>query len=73
MPELEDVARREARRSGHEVAIAPPPGEYAGNEHRWELNCDVCDYIGAADSEEEAWAMVDRHRVGRLTPLRHRR
>ncbi len=62
MPDLEEIHPLEEVRREHEVAVCPPPGEYAGNEHRWELDCDVCGYIGAADSEEEAWELVSRHR-----------
>jgi hypothetical protein len=62
MPELEGVTPVQTQRSHHEVAIAPPPGEYVGNEIQWELNCDVCGYLGAAESETTAWAIADRHR-----------
>lgn len=45
----------------HSVFIASPPGQYEGNEERFELECDVCDYIGAADSSEEAQAIARLH------------
>jgi hypothetical protein len=61
VPDLEDVMPLAETRRQHEVAVCPPPGEYAGNEDRWELDCDVCGYIGAADSEEEAWAIAESH------------
>lgn len=45
----------------HSVFVANPPGTYEGNEERFELECDVCDYIGAADSSEEAHAIARLH------------
>lgn len=63
MTDLEQSLRDETRRP-HEVAVCPPPGEYAGNENRWELDCDVCGYVGSGATEAEAWAMASRHAVG---------
>ena len=45
----------------HEVTICDPPGQYEGNEDRFELECDVCDSIGAADTMEEAEAIARLH------------
>jgi hypothetical protein len=45
----------------HRVSVAYPPGEYEGNEKRYELECDVCDYLGAGDSMEEAQAIARLH------------
>ncbi len=45
----------------HSVFVANPPGTYEGNEERFELECDVCDYIGAADTAEEAQAIARLH------------
>jgi hypothetical protein len=42
----------------HSVFVASPPGQYEGNEERFELECDVCDYIGAVDTMEEAQAIA---------------
>ena len=64
VPELEHAVAIQARRNDHEVAIAPPPGEYAGNEDRWELDCDVCGYIGSGATEAEAEEKAFRHAVG---------
>jgi hypothetical protein len=41
----------------HDVTICDPPGQYEGNEDRLEVECDLCDYIGAADTKEEAEAI----------------
>ena len=48
--------------SKHTVFIGYPPGQYQGDEERYELECDVCDYIGAADTFEEARALVRLHK-----------
>ena len=45
----------------HSVFVANPPGTYEGNEERYELECDVCDYIGAADTSEEAQVIARLH------------
>lgn len=45
----------------HEVDVCYPPGQYEGNEERYELECNVCDYIGAADTAEEAQAIARLH------------
>jgi len=45
----------------HEVAIYNPPGEFEGNDSKFELECDVCGYIGAADTAEEAQAIARLH------------
>ncbi len=45
----------------HRVTVWFPPGEAAGNEERYEIECDICQYIGAAESEEEAQAIARLH------------
>ena len=45
----------------HSVFISNPPGTYEGNEVRYELECDVCDYLGAADTAEQAQAVARLH------------
>jgi len=45
----------------HSVFVASPPGQYEGNEKRFELECDVCEYIGAAESSEQAHAIARLH------------
>lgn len=65
MPDLERTTQIEVPRQ-HSVAVCPPPGEYAGNEDRWELDCDVCGYVGAGATEAEAWEIAVRHSVDRL-------
>ena len=57
--EFPDVQRKEGTK--HSVFVANPPGHYEGNEERYELECDVCDYIGAADTAEEAQAIAQLH------------
>lgn len=45
----------------HTVTINYPPGDYAGNENRYELDCDSCGYIGAVDSLQCAEATARLH------------
>ncbi len=45
----------------HKVTVWYPPGELAGNEERYELDCDVCGHIGAAQSLDEAEAQARLH------------
>ncbi len=45
----------------HRVTVWFPPGEAAGNEERYEIECDVCGDIGAVDTEEEAQAIARLH------------
>ncbi|MDP9069305.1 MAG: hypothetical protein M3N53_13305 [Actinomycetota bacterium] len=45
----------------HGVTIWYPPGEFAGNEARHELECKRCGYIGAADGADEAEVMARLH------------
>ncbi|MDQ4144887.1 MAG: hypothetical protein M3198_14340 [Actinomycetota bacterium] len=51
----------EVSETKHSVFVATPPGQYEGNGERFELECDICDYIGAADSMEEAVAIAKLH------------
>ncbi|MGH2755126.1 MAG: hypothetical protein ACRDLB_11920 [Actinomycetota bacterium] len=59
----------------HEVTIYDPPGQHAGNEDRFELECDRCGDIGVADTEQEAQALAKLHRtfatkhVATITPI----
>ena len=52
---------KEGEPKKHSVFVANPPGTYEGNEERYELECDVCDYIGAADTADEAQAIARLH------------
>jgi len=45
----------------HKVFIGNPPGQYEGNEERFELECDICEHIGGADTTEEAQAIAKLH------------
>lgn len=45
----------------HAVTINYPPGDYAGNEDRYELECDSCGYIGAVDTLDVAEASARLH------------
>lgn len=47
--------------TGHTVFVGYPPGQYEGDDERYELECDVCDYIGAAETAEEAQAIARLH------------
>ncbi|MBA3423634.1 MAG: hypothetical protein H0U04_03640 [Rubrobacter sp.] len=61
VPEGDWGSSKEGEPSKHSVFVANPPGTYEGNEERYELECDVCDYIGAADTAEEARAIARLH------------
>jgi hypothetical protein len=52
---------KEGEPKKHSVFIGNPPGQHEGNEERYELECDVCDYIGEADAAEEAQAIARLH------------
>lgn len=54
MPDFEHPTQIDEPRRPHEVAVCAPPGEYDGNEDRWELDCDVCGYTGSGATEAEA-------------------
>ncbi len=45
----------------HGVTINYPPGEFEGNEARYELECDSCGHIGAVDTLECAQAAAKLH------------
>ena len=47
----------------HDVDVCYPPGQYEGNEERYELECNICDYIGAAGTLEEAQAIARLHKA----------
>ena len=61
LPEEDWGSPKEGEPKKHSVFIGNPPGQYEGNEERYELECDVCDYIGAADTAEEAQAIARLH------------
>jgi hypothetical protein len=45
----------------HEVSVAYPPGEYEGNDDRYEINCNVCEYIGSTATLEQGEAVARLH------------
>ncbi len=45
----------------HRVFIGFPPGEHEGNQDRFELECDVCGHVGAAETIDEAQAIARLH------------
>ena len=45
----------------HEVMIYDPPGQYAGNEDKFEIECELCGTVGTAASEDEANAIARLH------------
>ena len=47
----------------HDVTVYGPPGQHAGNEDRFEIECESCGDIGAADTEQEAQAIARLHEV----------
>lgn len=68
------MSKMPERRGPREEALSTrgrgcsPPGEYAGNEDRWELDCDVRGYLGSGAPEAEAEEMAFRHAVGPAWP-----
>jgi hypothetical protein len=46
----------------HDVTIYDPPGEHAGNEDYYELECDRCGDVGATYTLQEAKAAATLHR-----------
>jgi len=50
-----------SERTAHSVTVMQPPGDYAGNGTRFELECDVCDYVGSAADLEQARALAVLH------------
>jgi hypothetical protein len=45
----------------HVARVFGPPGQYAGNETCFEIECDVCGDVGAGDTQEEADAIALLH------------
>ena len=45
----------------HTVTINYPPGEFEGNEDRYELDCDSCGHIGAVGTLDCAEAASKLH------------
>ena len=45
----------------HEVTIYNPPGQYAGNEKRYEIECERCGEVGNADDMETAQMIARLH------------
>jgi len=58
-----------ASETKHSVFVGYPPGTYEGDEERYELECDVCDYIGAADNLDEAETQARLHEVLKATEV----
>lgn len=53
------TGRRDA--ISHAVTINYPPGEFEGNDNRYEIDCDSCGHIGAVESLECAEATANLH------------
>ena len=47
----------------HTVTIWFPPGEAAGNEARYQLECDICKTFAATDTEDQAGVLARLHEV----------
>ncbi len=45
----------------HSCTIYDPPGELAGNDNRFEIECERCGLVGAADNRIEAKAISRLH------------
>lgn len=58
--EWESLTGNRATRD-HSVTIEYPPGHYAGNDDRYELDCDSCGYVGATDTLAQAEAVARLH------------
>jgi hypothetical protein len=60
--EFSEVAPDGTRaQSSHGVTIYYPPGQYAGNEHAYEIECEACGDVGVADTLEQAQAIARLH------------
>jgi hypothetical protein len=47
----------------HVARVFGPPGQYAGNEERFEVECDSCGDVGAGGTQEEADAIALLHQA----------
>ena len=56
-----DAQRGTDGRRSHEVTIWFPPGEAAGNETKYELECNLCGVIGAVRGRELADVLARLH------------
>ena len=45
----------------HVARVFGPPGQYADNEGRFEIECDVCGDVGAGGTQDEADAIALLH------------
>ncbi len=45
----------------HTTRIFNPPGQYEGDAARYDVECDLCGWLVAADTVEEAEAIVRLH------------
>ena len=56
----------------HKVTVWYPPGEFEGNDDRFEVDCDVCGHISAEDSYFEADKLATLHEILRAWPVQTR-
>jgi hypothetical protein len=56
----------------HTVAVLNPPGQYEGNEASYELECDVCDHVGSANTLELAQTLGRIHEALLATIIERR-
>lgn len=59
--DFEDISPDGERVTTHEVTIYNPPGELAGNETKFEVECDRCGNVGAAENMIKAQAIERLH------------
>jgi hypothetical protein len=59
--ELDFATDWEEPEDGHHVSVWYPPGDHVGNENRFEMECDQCGHIGAADTLDQAEALAHLH------------
>jgi hypothetical protein len=58
---IRDTAPEESFRRNHQVTTWFPPGEAAGNETKYELECTICGVIGATKGKELADVLARLH------------
>jgi hypothetical protein len=54
----------------HKTRVFPPPGQYEGDENRFDVECDWCGWLTATDTEQEAETIVRLHEALGAVPIR---
>ena len=58
---LPGAPRNDENKPRHTTRIFGPLGQYEGNEDRYDVECDLCGWLVAADTIEEAEAIAPLH------------